>query len=253
MSVKTSDKIFSNKTVLVDSFELMVRSNNISSAQTIVMVHGIGVSEKYFRPLAEVLSVNYNCILLNLPGYGETKRPDKVLKLEEQAGLLAKLFEQESIVSPIVIGHSMGCQIVSRLAASHSYDIKKLILLSPTVNARERSSMLQSFRLLQDSFKEPLKMTLMIIQDYFKFGMLRYLVTQRYMIKDDIEASLALCTVPVLLVRGEIDPIVRRDWAVSLHDLVKGSELREIKNAPHNFHYTNPSQTGDVCTNFIKK
>lgn len=250
---KDTSAVFSTRNVDVGKFVVGARSSDSTNRQVVILVHGIGASEKYFRRLADELSSRYNVVSVTLPGYGETKKPPHALRLDELVEVLAQFIRQEHVARPVIIGHSMGCQIVARLGVVNDLALDKLILLSPTVNNKERTAPLQFWRLLQDTFREPLVSNLMLLSDYIKFGPLRYLKTQRHMIADTIETYLAQCTRPTLIVRGGRDKIVPSDWVEFLRATLKSGSLAEIKAGPHNFQYTHAREVARLCTEFIEQ
>ena len=242
---------FETKHIAVGNYELQARSDANDDRPVVILLHGIGVSEKYFRPLARELSSRYRVISLNLPGYGETKRPARALNLDELAEVVAMYILQENIIRPIIIGQSMGCQIAVRLSIKTDIQVRKLVLISPTVNRQERSAPTQFFRLLQDSLREPLSVNRILIADYLRFGFRRYLQTQHAMINDSIETILEACKLPVLVVRGERDKIVPSNWAEFLGSTLEDGALVEVKCGPHNLQYTHPKEVAKLCADFI--
>jgi pimeloyl-ACP methyl ester carboxylesterase len=242
---------FSDATTTVDGYSLFVRTNNKIDAKTIVLVHGIGVSEKYFRPLAAELSFDYNVISVNLPGWDKSQKPTHSLNIDELADILSTFISSQNLREPILIGQSMGCQIVARLIARTSTKFDKVILLGPTVNKYERNNFMQLWRLIQDGFREPFAMNLLLVTDYLKFGPLRYILTQHYMIKDKIEKSLAMYSMHVLLVRGSNDPIAPGKWIEYLSTITGKTTVKEIADGPHNVHFTHPKELALICKDFI--
>src|SRR3982751_3353809 len=56
---------------------------------TFVLVHGIGVSSRYFQPLASELARRGRVFLVDLPGYGAAPNPRRDVSLADHAGVLA--------------------------------------------------------------------------------------------------------------------------------------------------------------------
>jgi len=111
-----------------------VRSTKFNpDRKTVVLVHGIGVSSAYFIPFAEQLKEIYNVIALDLPGYGRSPRPPRPLKLEELTDVLYAYLQDNNLTGSVVIGHSMGCQLVAMLCKKDKLAADRAILLAPTV------------------------------------------------------------------------------------------------------------------------
>ncbi len=238
----------------IDGLEVGVRSNGYDpQKKTIVLIHGIGVSSRYFLPLAEQLSNDYNVYALDLPGYGSTTKPPKPLSVKELAEITASFLVKNHLSNVTAIGHSMGCQIIAHLTTINPSLISKVVLLAPTTNRRERSVFKQGMRLFQDTFIESPKVNYVIFSDYLRMGVLRYLKTSKHMVNDHIEDSLRTATVPHLIIRGERDPIVPRDWASYLKTLSPKIHRDEIPGAPHAFQYKYARETSTLCRTFIER
>jgi len=187
-----------------------------------------------------------------MPGYGDVPAPSHPLSPLEQADVVAEYVGMVGLRNAVIVGQSMGCQTAAQFALRHAHYCEKLILIGPTVNKWERRLSLQAFRLFCDTFREPLKMNLVIVHDYFHMGVSAYLVTSRHMIADHIEETLRRVTVPVCIVRGEKDGIAPRRWAEYLAGIPRQAEVHHIKGGPHNIQYTSPKELFAVCKNFLK-
>ena len=227
---------------------LYISANN---RPAIVMVHGIGVSGRYFLPLASKLAEAYDIHIIDLPGYGETPRPHHALSISELADVIVLFIRHQKLESPALIGQSMGCQIVAHVVREYPSCCSRVILLGPTVDRRERSLLVQGLRLLQDMLKEPPSLNCMIFSDYLKMGVVRYLQTARMMINDCIEETLVNCTIPVCIIRGEKDKIASRAWLAVIASAVSRTTLREIPGAPHVAQFVQPAQVAKICRQFL--
>ncbi|MCK0115735.1 alpha/beta fold hydrolase [Isoptericola sp. S6320L] len=79
-----------------------------------VLVHGIGVSERSFRPLAAELATDRRVSAPDLPGFGRSPRPRTVPSVEELAGLVLGVLDRRGITSAVLVGHTMGPRSSSR-------------------------------------------------------------------------------------------------------------------------------------------
>ena len=225
--------------------------SNPSNRAAIILVHGIGVSGRYFFPLAHELAKNFNVIVVDMPGSGDTIKPAEALSILELANILGDFMEQKNIVNATLVGHSMGCQTISMLAAQRPELCKKLILISPTINSAERSASKQLFRLLQDTTREPMNVNTIIFSDYLKYGFIRYLKTQRFMINDAIENRVGDYPRPALLIRGSEDSIAPELWVQQLVTCFPNATLRTVPGFAHAVHLTAHQQVATLCRSFI--
>jgi len=239
------------KRLVIDGLTLDVRSRVTAGAPSVILVHGIGVSGVYYTPLAHTLSQHYSVHVPDLPGYGKTPKPARPLSIPELARILRTYIHEAKIERPILVGHSMGCQIVAHAWQQEPEICSKLILLGPTANPRERTLFMQGLRLAQDILHEPLTANVIVFRDYLRMGVPRYLRTAHNMVDDHLEETLAGCNIPVLLVRGERDKIVPRDWLNQLASVIPASQTFEFPGQPHIVQYQHPERLAAVCQEFI--
>ena len=237
--------------VKVGAYRVGVRQAGHPDAPMVICVHGIGASGRYFVPFGEVLAKKYRVILLDLPGYGVAAQTQPALELTELAAVIHAYMVQENITATVLIGHSMGCQILAHLVNLYPERCSKLVLLGPTVYRSERTRWQQTLRLVQDMLHESPAINMMLLRSYWQMGLRRYLQTSRWMVNDAIEHTLAGCRLPILFVRGERDVIVPRAWMSDVAACVAHGTVRELPGAPHALQAQQPRELAAVCEAFF--
>jgi pimeloyl-ACP methyl ester carboxylesterase len=94
----------------------------------LVFLHGWGGSWTSWSPIIQRLKENFNIFAFDLPGFGNQKI-DKAFNLDDYVNFVIKTLKKRKIKNPILIGHSFGGAIISKIAAKNLYPIKKLILV----------------------------------------------------------------------------------------------------------------------------
>ncbi|MEO6943274.1 MAG: alpha/beta hydrolase [Lacisediminihabitans sp.] len=217
-----------------------------AAGRTFVLVHGIGVSSWYFHPLAAELAKVGNVCLVDLPGYGRSPNPGRAVSIEQHAEVLAGVLAGENIDDPVLVGHSMGTQVVSRLVVDHAELTDRLVLLAPTTNPAERTLGAQSRRLFLDLLQESPKANLIVTIDYlFRCGIPYYLSQLPNLLDDHIEERLPMVRAKTLVVRGHRDPIVPREWAKRVASLIPDAVSREV-SGPHVIMHSDPVRTAEL-------
>lgn len=216
-----------------------------SGERTFALVHGIGASSVYFRPLAEELAKHGRVFLLELPGHGKNLEPKHPLSMGEFAEAAWRAFDRFHAGEPTIVGHSMGCQVAVEMGIQRPGG-RAVALLAPTVNNAEHSVPLQGLRLLQDTMREPWGVNGIITRDYLRCGVRWWLKTLKEMMAHRIEDRIGLLEREVVIVGGERDPIAPPEW---LHRLAAHSRLARVvvvQKAPHVMMYTNPAVVARV-------
>lgn len=100
----------------------------------ILIIHGWTHSSKRYIHLAKELSSTYNVTLLDLPGFGMSKKLKCKKNLIEALSNEVKTFLENNKFD-LLIGHSLGAAILLRIIYSKDINIsKKVILLNPPYN-----------------------------------------------------------------------------------------------------------------------
>ena len=252
--MSTSHLLFPNEHMTVGNYAIDVRRSDITDTrQALLLIHGIGVSGTYLIPFATILARHFNVHVLDLPGYGATPKPKRALGPKELASICAAYTKKAGITHAIVVGQSMGCQTAVHLAVNYPETCSKLLLIGPTVNKWERSIFWQSARLVQDGVREPFAANVIILTDYLRMGIVRYLQTLQAMLNDHIEEHITDVCQPVCIIRGANDPIAPKKWVEYLASKLDDPTVLEVTGGPHNVQFTKPEELFAACEEFLKK
>lgn len=211
-----------------------------------VLVHGIGMAHEYWSDVAESLGRTGPVHALDLPGFGDSPEPERPLSMAAAGDLLAELVEAEGIANPVLIGHSSGAQAVAEAAARHPLLFDRIVLIGPTVNPRERSVTKQAARLAQDLVLAHPKVLGLGLWSYARAGVGWYLETLRPVLAHRIERTLPSITAQTLVIRGERDRIVPREWAEQVTRIVPNARLIEVPGRGHETMITAGALVGDL-------
>ena len=217
-----------------------------SGGKTYLCVHGVGMSSLYFLPLIRDLGESYGATAIDLPGFGGSAKPKRTWSIRQHAELLVELIRQEGLEGSVLVGHSMGCQVILEALHLDPQIADRAVLIAPTVDPSEKRLLPQALRLARDAPRERLSLLLIYAYDYLRCGPLRYLRTLRSMFAQDVEARLRSCTALTLVVAGTDDPIVPFDWASRTARILPRGELIEIP-AAHAVHYAQPLKVARAC------
>lgn len=220
-------------------------------ARTYVLVHGIGVSSRYFHPLAAELARTGKVYLVDLPGYGAAPDPRRDVTLEDHAEVLAGFLRQVGVEHPVLVGHSWGTQVVSVMAQRHPDVCDTAVMLSPTLEPPARTPARAIGRLLLDATREPLDVVGIAVTDYLVRCGLPYLLRQMpHMIADRPEDRVPRHRARTLVVTGDRDPIAPPGWARALAERHPRAEFREVRG-PHVIMHTSPAMIAQHITEFV--
>ena len=205
----------------------------------LVLVHGLGVSGRYFLPLVHELS-ELDCVVPDLRRH---------TTVEAQAEALGKVVGERTPM----LGNSMGCQVIAELAVRAPELVERAVFVGPTVDRRRRSLGRQAARLLLDAFREPPSLLPIVARDYLSTGPIRVVRMARSAVNDALEREVPRMECPLLVVRGDRDPLCPRDWAEELAQLAQDGRQEVIRGAAHATHYSHPGELAALVRRFVEE
>lgn len=225
-----------------------------SGPDTYVLIHGIGASSRYFRPLATELARTATVHSLELPGHGSTPKPRRPLSVPDYARAVWEALDELGVSQPVLVGHSMGSQVAVEMANMRPSAPEALVLLGPTNYPPERGFWRQCLRLGQDTLGEPWRINAIVFSDYgLRCGMSWYLKTVPAMLSNRIEDGIDKVQVPVLVVRGSGDPIVPAAWTAALARLAPQGTMAQVEGENHVAMYRSAATVAALCRSVVAR
>lgn len=210
-----------------------------ASGRDFVLVHGVGMSSRYFHPLATELAAQGTVWVIDLPGYGASPRPRdaaghlREMTIADHADALGRWITAAGISDPVLVGHSMGCQVVTRLVVDAPATSDRVVLIAPTINPEARTLYQQSKKLAYDGMLESTPVNFILVTDsMFRAGPRYFFHQLRHLLTDRIEDRLPQVAAKTLVIVGEDDPIVPVEWASLVSRLVQRGRLL-VTDGPH--------------------
>lgn len=201
-----------------------------------VMVHGIGMSHRYYDKLQRSLIEHGDTLVLDLPGFGGTPKPERRMSVDDYAAVIARTLDEEDASRCVVIGHSMGAQFVTELAISRPDLVSRLVLIGPVTDVEHRSPVKHTLMLAADTLIERPVTNLMVGTAYAECGIRWYLRELPVMLGYRLDERLPLVDCPVLVTRGTRDIISGHDWCEKLSCNARNGNLVEVPGQPHAAH-----------------
>lgn len=117
----------------IDGQQIFANVQGQPGRQVALLIHGWSSSHFALSPLVPLLSQRFNCLAVDLPGYGQSPPLRGRVNINTYADLLAGLIERVSNGPVVLIGHSMGGMTSMTLALRHPVLVDRMVLLCPTV------------------------------------------------------------------------------------------------------------------------
>ncbi len=239
--------------VLVDGLPVYTRvaEGAPQDAPVVVLVHGLGMSGRTMEPLLRRLAPHARVYVPDLPGFGASGKPRRTLEVEELADALHAWVGQVGISPALFVGHSLGCQVIGHLAIRHPGSVPSVVWVAPTRDPEVRTVTAYALRLLRDAPREPLSLLGLAVFDYLRSSPVRVLKTLADAIVSPVRPQLPALGVPVLVVRGEHDPVVPRTFCQRVVDLLPDCRMTEVPDASHGVVFSHPDAVARLVLDFV--
>jgi pimeloyl-ACP methyl ester carboxylesterase len=220
--------------------------------QSVVLLHGLTVSGNYLLPTAAKLLSNFTVYVPDLPGFGASDKPRRVLDITELAEALRAWMDAVGLERAYLLGNSMGCHMVAMVAARHRERVAGTIMVSPVGDPGRRNTLRLMIRALNDFVREPRSLWAIMFQDYLKAGARRTVLTLSSMQQCPLEAWLPHVAVPSLVIRGGRDQIAPRWWIERVVKLLPRGRAAVVTDAGHVPNYSHPARLTALVRAFVE-
>lgn len=114
----------------------LVHAHRGQGGETVVLVHGLGASSAFWRPVADDLAGRGLQVLSpDLLGFGRSRGLGTHFHLDDQAAALNRLVEEHAGGRSLLVGHSYGAAVAVLAAADRPDLYERLVLVAPAAFA----------------------------------------------------------------------------------------------------------------------
>jgi pimeloyl-ACP methyl ester carboxylesterase len=204
-------------------------------------------------PVSVRLAEHFAVGVPDLPGFGRSESPPRALGVGGLADALIHWCEAVGMRQPLVLANSLGCQVAIEATLRTPGWCCGLVLVAPTIDPDARTVTRQLARWLLNAPREPWSEAPIVARDYLQAGPGRLWRTLKAALEDRPEDKLARIEVPVLVMRGQHDPIVPPAWARRAARLAPQGELSTVAGAAHTPHFSHPAEVAAAVVEFATR
>lgn len=232
---------------------------------TILILPGWGNTRKTFNYLINNLKEKYTIYILDYPGFGNSKIPNKTLTIYDYAKIINKLIKELNITNPVIISHSFGGRITSLLISKYKLKVKKLILIDVSGIKTKKSLKIYFKEKLYKLLKKFIKLFPKRKRNYLKQKLLNLFASIDYkslpntmhetfknIINEDLSIHYKNIYQETLILWGQKDQDTPLKNAYKLKKLISNSELIIFENASHYSYLNYPYLTLKIIEEFLK-
>ena len=234
----------------------------------VVLLHGLTGSGACWSPLARGLETEFDVVMPDARGHGDSSTPLTCYRYEDQAGDVIGLIQGLGLAAPVLLGHSMGGMTAAVVASQSAAALRGVILADPTFLSPERQREVYE----SDAVEQQRRLLSLDKGDVLAQARARHprrrpetieLVTEARM-KTRIQAFDVLTppipeyhelvkaiSVPTLLVIGD-NGVVSLETARELQNLNPRLRVEQIQDAGHGLQYDQPERFEEAVRSFLR-
>lgn len=229
----------------------------------VLFLHGWGDSSKTFAGLIKNFDKNYNCIVLDLPGFGGSQMPSTAWGLDEYANFVKDFLKKINAQPFAVVAHSNGAALAIKAVATEVIAPNKMVLLGAAgIRNQEKFKKLllktvaktgkvatfwlpkSSKKKLQQKLYGTVGSDLLVVphmQETFKKT-----------VRQDVQQDARKIDLPVLLIYGGRDTATPPFYGQIYANLIKNARLDIVAGAGHFVHQDAEADVAKKIEDFLK-
>jgi pimeloyl-ACP methyl ester carboxylesterase len=247
---------FKRETILLGDKKYKILRGGNPLLGSVLFLHGWNSkSERYEHPFS-FLPENFSQIIIpDLPGFGESQKPENVWGVDEYAEWAMEIIKAIGVEKIIIAGHSFGGQIAIRVASENNPKVIGALLYA-SARVQKHSSVKKAVfygvaKLGNIVFSIPVlsRFSLFVKKILYRaVGSSDYLNAKEMreiMVKvtgQDMKKNILKISVPVSIIWGAKDASTPVSDAFYLKKNISNSNLKIIGGAGHKFHITDPEK-----------
>ena len=235
---------------------------NKDALKCILWITGAGISKWMYTNQMEL---PYKHIIFDLPGHGENSEID-FIGIDDVIYKIKEILEAENIQSTVIVGHSIGAQILMRMMEVSSEFIEyafvisglnkpmtwALSMLKPSVSM---SMPLIKYRWFSKLQSKEISLPDEMFERYYKDSMLLSKKTLINVLKENMSFEMSLPKLngnKVTFIVGLKEKKMMINSAKNSHKMIKGSKLINLE-AAHGIPYELPNELNSLIKDALKE
>jgi 2-hydroxy-6-oxonona-2,4-dienedioate hydrolase len=217
-----------------------------------IVAAGLGLTNRFYeQSYGPFATAGIRLIVPDLPGWGETPGPHTGLGPDAAAEFLLDFAMALGVRRAVWIGHSLGAQVVVRIAERRPDLAAGIMLVGPTGAPGRRELLRQAWGLAVEARRTTLGVIGAVARDYIRTSPLRYLGTWVRHGDDDLLARLRHVQCPALVLAGDADPVCRPSFIELLRHRMPRARVEWVRGGTHALPRAHAAAFNRAATRFV--
>ena len=236
----------------------------------IVFIHGVGLTYEIWQPQLDFFK-NYSNLSYDILGHGKSSLTKQNISFDDFSKQLVDLIDELKIEKIHLVGFSIGSLIARNFATKYSKRLQSLILLGSIYKRSEQQQKIVNERFNQA--KKELKLSRQALKRWFtdkylennpntyekissilsENNMANFLKVYELFVRHKNDENFEKIQTKTLVMTGEHDIGSTIEMSQQLSNIIKGSELKIIKDGKHLCGIECADEVNLAIKNFINK
>ena len=260
--------------IKVDGLNIRYLESGKGKKKHILFIHGLGSSADGWMKIPDELSSDFHSIALDLPGFGESDKPENMDYTIDQfmkiiISFLNKIPIQNEKIN--LIGHSLGGYIASEIAIQNQNYIRKLVLIDSSGMLEKPTPILEEYfeaamnptqenvrKAYEKMFADPKRILQPMVDRFirrinmpnakkaFESTLINSATTQI-----GLSRLSKIQSIPTLILWGDHDTVIPLEHSNFFKENINDSRLEIIEDAGHTPFAEKPDQVCQLLRNFL--
>jgi len=236
----------------------------------IVFIHGVGLTYEIWQPQLDFFK-DYSNLSYDILGHGKSSLTKQNISFDDFSEQLIDLIDELKIEKIHLVGFSIGSLIARNFATKYSNRLQSLILLGSIYKRSEQQQKIVNERFNQA--KKELKLSRQALKRWFtdkylennpntyekissilsKNNMANFLKVYELFVRHKNDEDFEKIQTKTLVMTGEHDIGSTIEMSQQLNNIIKGSELKIIKDSKHLCGIECADEVNLAIKNFVNK
>ena len=245
----------------------------LGEGSPLIIVHGLFGSADNWGTIGKKFAENNTVFLVDLRNHGRSPH-NPTMNYEVMAKDILELIQDENIIDPVLLGHSMGGKAALFFAENHPNILKKLIVADIGIKSypMHHDQIIKGLKNIDLSVIQKRSEALESLHEYVKeVGIQQFLLKNLYWLEKGVlgwrmnldviidniheilkEISIQSNTTETLFLRGELSNYIEKEDYTKIEKALPNSTIKTISDSGHWLHAENPLDFYKAVINFIE-
>ena len=258
----------------VDGLKIRYLESGKGAKKHVLFIHGLGSAADRWMKIPDELSSDFHSIAIDLPGFGESDKPEKMnYTIDEFRKIIVSFLKEIPIQNEQInlIGHSLGGYIASEIAIQNQNIVNQLVLIDSSGMLERPTPILDEYfeaamnptqdnvrKAFEKMVADPKRIPQQLVDGFirrvnmpnakhaFESTLVNSATTQI-----GLDRLRKINPIPTLILWGVHDNVIPLEHSQFFKESIDDSRLEIIEDAGHAPFAEKPVQVSELLKNFL--